>query len=79
MQKGVMSPWKVDMAVKAYDFKEGHLAFELQTSEVNNETVKFDWKDDKNCIITCNLSDGSSRKFQLIADASQVQLAEINL
>ena len=74
-----LDPWKVEMDVKAYDFKEGHLAFELQTGDVSDKTVKFDWKDDKNCIISMNQTDGKPRTFQLIADASQVQLAEVNL
>ena len=74
-----LDPWKVEMDVKAYDFKEGHLAFEIQTGEVTDKTVKFDWKDDRNCIISMNQADGKPRTFQLIADANQVQLGEVNL
>ena len=74
-----LDPWKVEMDVKAYDFKEGHLAFELQTGDVSDKTVKFDWKDDKNCVISLDQSDGKPRSFQLIADETQVQLGEVNL
>jgi hypothetical protein len=71
--------WKVELDVKAYDFKEGHLAFEVETGDVSDKTVKFDWKDDRNCIISFDEPDGKPRTFQLIADASQVQLAEVTL
>jgi len=74
-----MGTWKVEMDVKAYDFKEGHLAFELETGDVSDKSVKFDWKDDKNCIISFDEPDGKPRTFQLIADASQVQLGEVSL
>jgi hypothetical protein len=74
-----LDPWKVEMDVKAYEFKEGHLTFELQTGEISDKTVKFDWKDDRNCTISMNQADGKPRTFQLIADANQVQLGEINL
>ena len=72
-----ISPWKVELDVKAYEFKEGHLAFEVETGDVSDKTVKFDWKDDINCIISFDEPDGKPRTFQLIADASQVQLAEV--
>lgn len=75
---GGIEPWKVDIAVKAYDFKEGHLTFELESGEISEKSVKFDWKDDKNCIISFDQPDGTPRKFQLIADNSQVQVAEVN-
>jgi hypothetical protein len=71
--------WKVELDVKAYTFKQGHLAFELETTDVSDKTVKFDWKDDRNCIISFDEPDGQPKKFQLIADESQVQLAEVSL
>jgi hypothetical protein len=71
-------PWKVQIEVKAYDFKKGSLAFEIESGDINDKTVKFDWKDDRNCVISIDQPDGKPRSFQLIADASQVQLAEIN-
>ena len=73
-----LDPWKVEMDVKAYEFKEGHLTFEIQTGDISDKTVKFNWSDDRNCLITFEQSDGQPRKFQLIADAGQVQLGEIN-
>ena len=69
--------WKVELSVKAYNFKEGHLAFELETTDISDKTVKFDWKDDRNCTISFDEPDGKPRTFQLIADASQIQLAEV--
>ena len=74
-----MGTWNVELDVKAYDFKEGHLAFELETGDVSDKTVKFDWKDDKNCLISFDEPDGKPRTFQLIADESQVQLGEVTL
>ena len=76
---GGIEPWKVDIGVKAYDFKEGHLLFELETNDVNEKSVTFDWKDDNNCIISFAEPDGEARRFQLKTDANEVQLAEINL
>ena len=73
-----LGPWKVDLQVKAYEFKQGALAFELESGDVNDKTVKFNWSDDRNCLITFDQPDGKPRSFQLIADESQVQLAEVN-
>lgn len=72
-----MDEWKVTMKVKAYDFKEGQLAFRAMAEDISNETVKFEWVDDNNCLITFTLRDDTQRKFQLIASPSQVQMAEI--
>jgi hypothetical protein len=74
-----LEPWKVQINVKAYDFKPGSLEFEIESGDINDKTVKFDWKDDRNCVISIDQPDGKPRSFQLIADAGQVQLAEINL
>ena len=73
-----LGPWKVQLDVKAYEFKQGALAFELESGDVNDKTVKFDWKDDRNCMISFDQPDGKPRTFQLIADENQVQLAEVN-
>lgn len=73
----IMDAWQVTMKVKAYDFKEGQLAFEAMAEDISSETVKFDWTDDNNCIITFTLRDDTQRKFQLIASPSQVQMGEI--
>ena len=73
-----MEPWKVQINVKAYDFKQGSLEFEIESGDINDKTVKFDWKDDHNCLISFDQPDGKPRTFQLIADENQVQLAEVN-
>ena len=70
-------PFKTVIAVKAYEFKEGKLTFEIMASDLNSENVKFNWQDENNCIIIIEESDKHVRSFQLIADESQVQLAEI--
>ena len=73
-----VDPWNVLLGVKAYDFKEGKLEFEIYAADLNDQNVKFDWRDDRNCLITFQQQDGTPRKFQLIADDSQVQVAEVN-
>ncbi len=74
-----LGPWKVQLDVKAYEFKQGALAFEIESGDISDKTVKFDWKDDHNCLISFDQPDGKPRTFQLIADENQVQLAEVNL
>ncbi|HEY0261503.1 MAG TPA: hypothetical protein VGB95_00640 [Chitinophagales bacterium] len=76
-EKSGISPWQCEMKVKAYSFKEGSLKFEIYAEEMNNTTVRFDWKDDANCIISITETDGKARNFQLIASPNQVQMAEI--
>lgn len=70
-------PFKTVISVKAYEFKEGKLTFEIMASDLNSENVKFDWVDDSNCTISIEESDKNVRSFQLIANENQVQLAEI--
>ncbi|MDB5283941.1 MAG: hypothetical protein JWO06_3016 [Bacteroidota bacterium] len=72
-----VDPWKVEIKVKAYDFKEGYLSLEVYSDDINDKNVTFDWKDDKNCLITIQQRDGAPRKFQLLTDSHQVQLGEI--
>ena len=72
-----VDPWKIEIRVKAYDFKEGYLALEIYADDITDQNVKFDWKDDKNCLITIEQRDGEPRKFQLLTNANQVQLGEI--
>lgn len=69
--------WQVTMKVKAYDFKEGQLAFEAMADDINTETVTFNWVDDNNCNITFKLRDNTERNFHLIASPTQVQMGEI--
>lgn len=74
----VADGWKVDMKVKAYDFKEGLLSFEIYADDLTPETVKFDWVDNNNCNITYEEIDHAERRFHLIASPNQVQMAEVN-
>lgn len=77
MRPNAVDAWKIDLKVKAYDFKEGELLFEAFASDINDQTVKFDWKGENLCFITITQRDGDPRRFQLIADSNQVQMAEI--
>ena len=70
-------PFKTKITVKAYEFKEGKLMFEIMAGDLNKQNVKFNWQDDNNCTITIEESDKNVRSFQLMADENQVQLAEI--
>ncbi len=72
-----LDPFKTEITVKAYDFKEGKLLLEVIASDLNNENVKFNWTDENNCLITIEETDKHVRSFQLIASPSQFQLAEI--
>ncbi|MES2619410.1 MAG: hypothetical protein V4615_01050 [Bacteroidota bacterium] len=72
-----LDPYKTEISVKAYDFKEGKLMFEIMAGDLNNESVKFTWEDNSNCIISIEESDKHVRSFKLFADENQVQLAEI--
>ncbi|MCW5908338.1 MAG: hypothetical protein KIS94_10785 [Chitinophagales bacterium] len=69
--------WRVDLSVKAYNFKEGKLSFEIYAADLNDETVSFLWEDDNNCKITFIQRDGVKRTFHLIASPEQLQLAEV--
>ncbi len=73
----VFDPFKTEIAVKAYNFKEGKLLLEVIAGDLNNDNVKFNWTDSSNCVITIEEADKHIRSFQLIASESQVQLAEI--
>ena len=77
-KEGLAAAWKVEMKVKAYDFKEGSLTFEIANDELSAKTVSYEWKDAQNAIIKINQSDNEPRVFQLIASPNQVQLAEIS-
>lgn len=69
--------WRVDLSVKAYNFKEGKLSFEIYAADLNDENVTFLWEDDNNCKITFIQRDGVKRIFHLIASPEQLQLAEV--
>lgn len=76
-RNGALEPFKVDMAVTAYDFKQGKLLFEIAADDLNQENVKFNWTDDNTCTISITERDNHVRNFQLLASENQVQLAEI--
>ncbi len=69
--------WKVDMKVKAYDFKEGKLSFEIYADDLTDKNVSFDWTDDIHCNIVFKQQDNTQRKFELIASKEQLQMAEM--
>jgi hypothetical protein len=69
--------WKVDLSVKAYNFKEGKLTFEIYADDLNSESVNFKWLDETNCHIIFTQRDNTVRTFQLVASPDQLQLAEI--
>jgi hypothetical protein len=70
-------PWKCELKVKAYDFKEGSLIFEVYADDLNDTNIKFDWADENKCTITIIQNDDEKRVFQLIANQNQVQVAEV--
>ena len=72
-----LDPFKTEITVKAYDFKEGKLLLEVVAADLNNENVKFNWTDENNCHITIEETDKHVRSFQLMASPSQFQLGEI--
>jgi hypothetical protein len=76
-RSNVLDAFKAEISVKAYSFKEGKLLFEIMAGDLNNENVKFVWEDESHCLITIEEQDKHVRSFKLIADANQVQLAEI--
>lgn len=76
-RSNALDPFKTEIAVKAYDFKEGKLLLEITADDLTQENVKFNWTDDNNCVITIEENDKHIRSFQLVASESQVQLAEI--
>jgi hypothetical protein len=76
-RSAALDPFKTEIVVKAYDFQEGKLQFEIMAGDLNQENVKFKWMDDNHCIIVIEETDKQVRSFQLIASQNQVQLAEI--
>jgi hypothetical protein len=71
-----VDPWIVVLNVKAYDFQKGDLKFEIYADELNDQSVKFNWKDDQTCLITFTERD-DKKVFQLLVNARQLQLGQI--
>jgi hypothetical protein len=76
-RSNVFDAFKTEITVSAYNFKNGKLIFEIMAGDLNKENVKFNWQDDNNCLITIEERDKHVRSFQLIANETQIQLAEI--
>lgn len=72
-----VDPWKVAIKIKAYDFEEGQLATEVMSREISDKTVKFDWVDESSAYIVFTQTDGTTKVFELIASAQQLQFAQI--
>jgi hypothetical protein len=72
-----VEPWKVNIKVKAYNFKEGQLSTEIISNELNDKTVVFNWFEESSADIVFHQRDNSKRTFRLIANAQQLQFAEM--
>jgi hypothetical protein len=72
-----LEPWKVIIKVKAYNFKEGQLSAEIISNELDDKTVVFNWFEESSADIVFNQKDNTKRTFRLLANAQQLQLAEI--
>lgn len=70
-------PWKIELKVKAYNFKEDHLSFEVYAKNIDSNSVHFIWQDNNNCQIVFQQSDNTARKFHLTASSEQLKLEEI--
>lgn len=72
-----VEPWRVNMKVKAYDFKEGQLSTEISSHYLDDKTVQFNWFEESSADITFTQTDGTVRTFRLLASAQQLQFAEM--
>lgn len=72
-----VEPWKVTLKVKAYNFKDGELITEIYSKYLDDKAVTFNWFEESSCDIVFNQSDNTKRTFRLIANAQQMQFAEI--
>ena len=72
-----LDPFNVTMEVKSGSNVVGSLQFEVAASMLDAGNVKFDWKDDSNCLITFTYSDGEKRVFRYYATESNVILEQV--
>ena len=72
-----LDPFSVTMEVKTGSVVSGSLQFEVAASMLDAGNVKFDWKDDENCLITFTYSDGEKRVFRYYATESNVILEQV--
>lgn len=77
-RSNVFDPFRTTISVKAYNFKEGKLEFEIMADDLNSENVKYVWEDESHCVITFTERDKHVRTFRLLASPNQLQLAEVN-
>lgn len=69
-----LDSWQVELKVKAYSFNEDELTFEIYASDLNTETVKFNWIDEQHCTIVFKQTDNTERKFSLTASTEEFEL-----
>ncbi len=72
-----IEPWRVNIKVKAYDFKEGQLSTEIISNYLDEKTVEFNWFEESSGDIIFKQNDNTTRTFRLISNAQQMQFAEI--
>ena len=71
-----LDSWQVELKVNAYEFKEDQLSFEIYASDLNSETVLFNWSDEQHCTIIFKQSDNTDRKFSLSVSPENLELKE---
>jgi hypothetical protein len=71
-----LDSWKVELKVNAYSFKEDELSFEIYASDLNAETVLFNWSDEQHCTIVFKQTDNTERKFSLSVSPEHLELKE---
>jgi hypothetical protein len=76
-QAVAFDPWKVTLAVKAYTYDEGSLAFQITADELSESNIRFEWVDDSTCNIYFKERGGYEKQFRLVASPERVQMAEV--
>ena len=71
-----LDSWQVELKVKAYEFKEDQLSFEIYATDLNKETVLFNWIDEQHCTIIFKQTDNTDRKFSLTVSSENLELKE---
>lgn len=76
-RSSAVEAWKVTLKVKAYDFEEGQLEFQVYAEDLNEDNISVIWEDEYHAKITIVERDKHKRIFELIASEKQLQLAEM--
>ncbi len=71
-----LDPWTVELAIQYKDRKKEPLMLEIFAENLNQETVKLDWQDNKNGKITFYQQDGTTRKLNVFASEEGVAMRE---